>query len=178
MRNHVLNCIILFGILFLIAGCSSSASPIKDENIVHIEAVLEETFTGPHGELTTIYAELENDSMEIIKAASKDLRIYYEENLKSYFTGQYYTKFVNTNKASTFHRTAYRNGYQMEIKDINIEQGESTETAYDFTVNVGYKKEGEAIVVTGRVNVNDDGKVTRVIYHNGGALFEAMGKGR
>ncbi|UOQ92943.1 hypothetical protein MUO14_21490 [Halobacillus shinanisalinarum] len=173
MRNQVLTFIILSGILFLIAGCSSSAS--KDENIAHIEVVLEEVFTGPNGELAAIYKELESASMEIIKSASKDFRMYYEENLKSYFTEQYYTKFINTNKASTFHGTAYRNGYRMKVKDMNIEQNASSETAYDFSVNIGYKKEGNAgksAEITGRVNVNEDGKITRVLYHNGGELFE------
>ncbi|WP_079529660.1 hypothetical protein [Halobacillus hunanensis] len=174
MRGRVLTFIILAGAFCFMAGCSLSASPEKDENVVHIETVVKEIFTGPEDELAAIY---ERGG----KAAFEDYMAYYEEALNSYFTDDYYTIFFNKNLPTGFHMTAFRNGYQMEVKDVTVKQNETTETAYDFTVDVNYKKEGseeESMEMRGRVNVNEDDKITRVVYHNGGQLILAMDPAR
>ncbi len=183
---RLLKTFLLSGIFLLIVGCSSSdASKNKpqDENITTIETVLEHQFTGPDQELIKL---LENPNNQTIigkeggngasEAKQTELDLYLEETYKSYFTEDMYNEFIGT-YALGYHTAAYNNGYQLEVRNIDIKQNDTTENAYDFTVNVQYQKENNKKMsseVTGRAHIYEEGKISNIDFSDDDGLLEAL----
>ncbi|MBA2174233.1 DUF4367 domain-containing protein [Halobacillus locisalis] len=156
---------ILFIVLaFLVTvGCASNQSSgdqtteenTTDENTVKqdVTMVLEQMFSGPDEELTQYHEE---DNYEAISN-------YYTEKFEPYFTEDYMEAAINTNLLNSFHQKAYGNDVKMEISTMSVEQSEDTETAYDFESQIDVSN-GETAGVSGRVNTNEEGNITRIHY--------------
>jgi len=157
-----MNLFVLASVIVLAAGCSSPKE--SDENVKTIQTFLEKEFTEPNDELT--YA-LEQEG-----AFPPELEEYVEENYKPLVMN--WEDMINTNHILLFQRVAYENGYQ--LKPTNIEIQKDQDQAYDYEVEVEYRKDGQTdtAMITARMNLNDDGKIVTIRNMNDDGLLEKM----
>ncbi len=158
-------------VLMLMVGCSHSASSSKDsdENVKTIQIYLEKEFTGPKEELRKV---LEQDD-----PYPPELEAYLEENYKPLVSDL--EDIVNANYALAFLRFAYENGYQLQPTNIDIQKIKNTQNnAYNYEVKVEYSKDSETntATITGRVNLNDNGKISTIRNMDDDGLLEKMRK--
>ncbi|WP_163527285.1 DUF4367 domain-containing protein [Halobacillus ihumii] len=144
--------------IFITAGCTSTQSSGEDtkkENTTKddVTKVLEQMFSGPDEELTQLY---EKDNYE-------EIINYYMTQFEPYFTEEYMDHAVKTNLLNSFHQKAYGNDVNMDIGNMSIEQSEDTKNAYDFEIQVDVSN-GQSADVSGRVNTNEEGKITQIRY--------------
>ncbi|WP_182200842.1 hypothetical protein [Paraliobacillus salinarum] len=171
MKKHtlkILTVILLAGLMFF-TGCSAFEDSNQDNNIEIIKKVLTNTFTGPNEELIKSYKSAEDGNHELSTTESQS---YYQDHFQAYFTEEYYETVAKIGLVSEFHINAYRNDVQMKIKDIRVEQNEGADTSYKFVVRVqvGQKEKD----VTGRLGINEDGKIFNMMYLDGYELVRMM----
>ncbi|GEN54896.1 DUF4367 domain-containing protein [Halobacillus faecis] len=145
--------------LLITAGCASSPSSSEDsteENTTEddVTKVLEQIFSGPDEELEQLHEE-EN---------YQGISTYYMDQFEPYFTEKYMSQALDTNLLNSFHQKA-GNDVNMDIGKMSVEQSEDTETAYDFEMQINISN-GETADVSGRVNTNEEGKITRIHYND------------
>ncbi|PFG12341.1 DUF4367 domain-containing protein [Bacillus sp. es.036] len=145
-------------VLIITAGCASNqpaSENTEEENTTKddVTTVLEQIFSGPDEELTQIYEEEKYE----------EVSTYYMDKFNSYFTEDYMESAMNNDLLNSFHRKAYGNGVEMAIGTINVVQSEDTATAYDFDIQVNVSN-GQTADVSGRVNTNEEGKITQIRY--------------
>ena len=153
----------LVSIFILVAGCSKQ----NTEHAETVKAYLKQEFTGPSDELINA---LEQDG-----ANPPELKTYVEETYTPLVADL--EQFVNQNLTLIFLRTAYENGYHLEPTSIDIQKiDEIKEEAYNFEVEVEYKKDDTAstATVTGIINMNDNGKISIIRNMDDGKLLEKM----
>ncbi|UOR12815.1 hypothetical protein [Halobacillus amylolyticus] len=167
---------VLSGIILFTVGCTNSEetgnSAEKSEGEQNVRAVLEKIFTGPNEE-----------QEEILQGSIEDLDKYakrlseYQETFKPYTTEKFFEGFVNTNGALKFLQMAHPN-YELKVDEITLEERESNEGDYDFTVKVSYTNkesdESETMNVEGRAYTNEDGKLTSIRYMNFEEVRDAL----
>jgi len=157
----------LFALLLLmLAGCiEKKETQTQDENIKTIEAVLQNSLTGPSDELKQI---LDKESEEKFEALNQ-----YNENLfKDYFANETsYTEFVNS-YGSTLMIQAGVNGeqydyYNFKINNIEYEKVDAKDSVYNFSVELQFQKEGseksKVEIVNGQANLNDEHKIEEML---------------
>ncbi|WP_226658879.1 DUF4367 domain-containing protein [Guptibacillus hwajinpoensis] len=154
--------------LILTAGCASNQSAsenMKEENTTEddVTTVLKRIFSGPDEELAQLYKEEEYEKVSN----------YYMDHFKPYFTEKSMEHAVNTNLLNSFHLKAFGKGVEMTIGTINVQQSEDTTTAYDFEIQVNVSN-GQTADVSGRVNTNDEGKITQIRYMDSQSLPHAF----
>ncbi|MFC5602794.1 hypothetical protein [Sporosarcina koreensis] len=158
------SCISVFFILccVLMAGCSKP-EPV-DENIKVIKTVLELNLNAPDEEVIRLLEEPYGSEEE--EGFINKYNEYLEEKYGPYFTERGYEEFIMTAQASLFHITADRHGYQLTVKNIEVEQNEVTPTNYNFTVTLDYEKdkEMEEIELSG-IAIVHEGKIAKITYH-------------
>ncbi|MEC1520723.1 hypothetical protein P9D43_01590 [Neobacillus niacini] len=144
-------------LLLMLVGCTESKeTQTQDENIKTIEAVLQNSLTGPSDEMKRI---LEKESEEKFEALNQ-----YEENLfKDYFANEMsYTDFVN-NYGSRLMIQPNNEDYQFKIKKIDYEKVDVKDRVYNFSVELQFQREGseksEVGIVTGQVNLTEEHKI-------------------
>ncbi|MYL33883.1 hypothetical protein GLW05_09755 [Pontibacillus yanchengensis] len=152
-------------------GCSMEVtSSTEEKHIETIKHVLEKLFTGPDQELVELFEEPENVSVIGREGESSstesptELDRYLEDQYKPYFTTNMYERFIGI-YAMNYPLKSYASDYQLRVGSIEVDQIESTEGVYDFTVHVMYGKDGmeeKEKEVEGRVNVNDEGKISNI----------------
>ncbi|WP_273853526.1 DUF4367 domain-containing protein [Guptibacillus spartinae] len=161
--------ILLIAIMLIVtAGCASNQSAsenTKEENTPKddVTTVLNQIFSGPDEELAQLYKEEEYE----------EVSNYYINNFKPYFTEDYMEHAMNTNLLNSFHLKAFGKGVEMSIGKINVEQSEDTATAYDFDIQVNVSN-GQTADVSGRVNTNEEGKITQIRYMDPQSLSYAF----
>jgi hypothetical protein len=157
-----MNLFVLASVLVLAVGCSSPKE--RDENVKTIQTFLEKEFTGPNDELT--YA-LEQDG-----AFPPELEEYVVENYKPLVMN--WEDMINTNHILLFQRFAHENGYQLKPTNIDIQKDQ--DHAYDYEVEVEYRKDGQTdtAAITARINLDDDGKIVTIRNMNDDGLVEIM----
>ncbi|RDW18730.1 hypothetical protein CWR48_10435 [Oceanobacillus arenosus] len=150
--------------LILIVGCSDNPEiKSQDENIQTIEAVLQNTLTGPDDELKHI---LEEDF---------DALGPYEEKLyKDYFADEAsYIGFISIYGSTTL-LTSETKDYEFEVTKIEYEKTDSKEIIYNFSVELQYQKEGSELsevgIVDGQANLNEAHKIERILIRAGDFL--------
>jgi hypothetical protein len=180
--NHFLSA--AFIAFFLIGGgyfiaekiMVEQAAPLED-NIDTIEKVLKHSFSGPDKELKQILDEKESYIDEDkVQEYQNELFSYYEKVYQPYFEENRFQDHVMNNKL-TFNEWAYSNGYQLEVAKIDVKEDEKNEGAYEFTVNVQYKKDDNDVgetMVSGRVNIYESGKINTLRYYDDGGLEELI----
>ncbi|PEL05854.1 hypothetical protein [Bacillus sp. AFS017336] len=157
-KTSVFLSLLLVGLLAL-AGCTSNDTTKKktvDPNIAMIKTVLKKQTTGPDAELKKA---LESPN------PPAGIEAYTNKEYKAYFTESSFESFVAAD-ALRFTFDAHKNGYTLAYKDAKV-NAVKEKGAYDFTVSFVAKKSGkddQTIEVTGRFNVNEDGKITHVRY--------------
>ncbi|WP_406944095.1 DUF4367 domain-containing protein [Halobacillus sp. SY10] len=156
--------------LFITAGCASTQSSgenTEQENTTEddVTKVLEQIFSGPEKELAQLYEEENHEGISN----------YYMDQFEPYFTEEFMTQAVDTNLLSSFHQKAYGNDAHMEIGNMSVEQSEETDTAYNFEMQILISN-GETADVSGRVNTNEEGEVTRIHYNDIQTLLHAFDK--
>jgi hypothetical protein len=185
--SRVTKFFLLFGILFIVVGCSlsdtSESAPQDNNNITTIETVIEHLFTGPDQELIDLLYSPENitiigSNTEVEEVENPtELDLYLEEKYKkSHFTEDMYSQYI-VMYVLAYHGTADFNDYHMEVDSIDIEQNATTEGAYDFTVNVLYNKAGNEQMnaeVTGRAHIYEEGKIASFKLFDHKELYEAL----
>ncbi|SFG62226.1 protein of unknown function [Halobacillus alkaliphilus] len=154
--------------LFIAAGCSSTQSSGEDtkgESTAKddVKKVLEQIFSGPDKEVTQFYED--NNHEEISN--------YYKKQFEPYFTEKYMDQAMKTNLVSSFHQKAYGNEVKMDIVSMSIEQSEDKATAYDFNTQIDVSN-GQSANISGRVNTNEEGKITRIHYMDPQPLLHAF----
>ncbi|KAA0548755.1 hypothetical protein FZW96_06745 [Bacillus sp. BGMRC 2118] len=152
--------VLLFSSIFL-AGCS-----LKDENKVTIQTYLENEFTGPTEELRTILDQ---------GLYSPELDVYLEDKYGDILADL--DSMVRRNFVLVFLRDAHVNGYQLQPQSINIKKIEGTDNnVYDYEVLVVYNKgeETKTAIVSGKINLDDKGKITMIRKMDGLELFEEL----
>ncbi|QAS51289.1 DUF4367 domain-containing protein [Halobacillus litoralis] len=149
--------------LLIAAGCASNQSTGENTTEDDVTKVLEQIFSGPDEKLTRFYEE---DDYEGVFD-------YYTDHFESFFTEEYMNQAVNTNLLGGFHQKAYGNEVNMEIGNRSIEQSEDTENAYDFEMQIDVSN-GQSAEISGRVNTNEEGKITRIHYIDTQSLMNAF----
>jgi hypothetical protein len=148
----------------LVAGCSNLES---DENIDTIRTFLENEFTGPNDELINAFGQEDPYPPE--------LQGYLEENYKPHVADP--EQFLSKNHVLLYLRFAYENGYQLNPENIEIQKVTDSQTdAYNFEVKVKYSKDSQTntATITGRINMNNDGKISIIRNVNGEELLENL----
>lgn len=162
--------IIVFGVW---TSQVTSNSP-QDENIQTIKTVLEQSFDEPDQELKILIdASKSYDSAEKFAEYQQEIYSYYEKNYKPYFTEDMFEAHMMNNKL-TLNIQAYIQGYQLEVTDIGVKEDQNTEGAYDFILNVHYKKgtnEGYAVKISGIASIYEQGKISMIRFTSGIAEF-------
>jgi hypothetical protein len=149
-------------IVFILAvGCSQES----DENVKTIQTYLENEFTGPNEELSSI---LDQD------LHPPELDVYLEENYGDIIADL--EKMTKEIYVLGFLRDAHFYGYQLQPKNINIQKIKNTQNLYDFEVKVEYSKDGQTktATVTGKINLNEKGKISMIRKVDGFELLEKM----
>lgn len=174
----------LLGMGLVVAGCSSAGSSndvSTDEQM--IKGLLEQQFTGPDQKLMDLLDDPENGTVigkeESTPEEPTELDLYLEDNYKSYFTESMYETFIGS-YAMDYHNAASTTGYQFKPENIEIEANDTTEGVYDFSVDVWYQKKGseeKKATVTGRVNVSDEGTITRYLLKDDEGLSMSLRSG-
>ncbi|MCT2534903.1 hypothetical protein NC661_17785 [Aquibacillus koreensis] len=139
---------------------------INDNNVRTIHTYLEKEFTGPGQELSDILDQ---------GLYSVELERYLEENYDDLVADL--EQMINRNYVLSFLRAAHTEGYQLQPKDINIQQIEDTKNdVYNYEVEVEYSKNNEAntATVTGVINLNENGKISLIRRMDGLELFEGL----
>jgi PBP1b-binding outer membrane lipoprotein LpoB len=146
----------LFTLLLLIlVGCTEKKET-QDENRKTIEAVLQNSLTGPSDELQQI---LDKESEEKFEALNQ----YEEKIFKDYFANETsYRDFVN-NYGSLVMIQPNSDYYNFKIKNIEYEKVDANDSVYNFSVELQFQKEGseksETGIVTGQANLTDEHKI-------------------
>jgi|GEM_PF-6442550 len=156
--------------LLIAAGCTSTQSSsenTKEESTAKddVKIVLEQIFSGPDKELTQFYEEHNQE----------EISNYYKDQFEPYFTEKYMDQAMKTNLVSSFHQKAYGNEVKMDIGSMSVEQSEEKDTAYDFNTQIDVSN-GQSAKVSGRVNTNEQGKITRIHYMDPQPLLHAFDK--
>ncbi|MGP4074788.1 hypothetical protein [Halobacillus sp. K22] len=139
---------------------NSESSDDSREGEETVRTYLEYEFTGPGDEL--------KQAMDESQAA---FLAYVEEQYRPLFPEDDYETFVNKNYVMIWLPWAYDKGYALEPVDIQIAKVEDIENdAYRFDVKVEYSKDGEAGTanVTGRINTNNQGKISVIRFQDDG----------
>lgn len=144
-------------LLLIIAGCTEKKeTKTQNENIKTIEAVLQNSLTGPSDELKQI---LDKESEEKFESLNQ----YEEKIFKDYFANETsYRDFVNNYGSFVMIRPS--NDYDnFIIKNIEYEEVDPKDSVYNFTVELQFQKEGseepETGIVTGQANLTEDHKI-------------------
>ncbi|MFS1514406.1 hypothetical protein VQL36_18550 [Chengkuizengella sp. SCS-71B] len=171
--------ITLLTLVILTVGCSSETeSAIENENIIVIKSVLQQQFTTDqewvelYEKVSTLVEQIPPD-LELIEKIITEGDSYIETKYKSYFTENMYEKFIIL-YATQFQ--IYTN-FIFNVESVDVIQNEFTKGAYDFTVNVIYKKgneEEKKAKVIGRAHIYEQGKISNIDYRDYGGLYEAL----
>jgi hypothetical protein len=161
-------CVLAFSWFFFFSGkdivldtltsLGENETKTQDENILTIEAVLQNALTGPSEELNQIL-----DQTEWIEP----LRQYEEGLYKEYFADfTSYLDFVNS-YGSTLMIEPRRNSYQLKVKNIEYEKIDAKDMVYNFTVELQYQKEGseesKVAQVKGQANLTEEHKLEGMV---------------
>ncbi|MGP4074714.1 hypothetical protein [Halobacillus sp. K22] len=170
--------------LFLVAGCSNSESSDEKQTTVSSQESVDSSNTD--GEQTRenspsegdkkgaetvrifLEKELSGPSDELKRSLDgngKSLTTYVDENYKSLFQEDNFETFITQNYVLMWLPSAHGNDYQIEAKEVQIEKVDDLEKdVYRFEVEVEWRKGGESGTgnVTGRVNTNDQGKISAI----------------
>jgi len=180
--------IALSGMLLLSVGCTEDSSEettktTESESVQNIQAVLNEEFNGPDEELEEIWDGLYSDGVdkEKFKKYAKKYSDYIEENIQPHYN---VTNEEDDNpligQAYNYLRHADAFNYELRVEGTTIEKSERNKNSYNFTVNVSYSKnetdDSKTVHIRGLMNTNEEGKITRDIYHNDRELKDALGK--
>jgi hypothetical protein len=158
----ILSIAVLVSVFIFIAGCSEKS----DENVKTIQTYLENELTGPSDELI--------NALEQEGAYPPELQSYLEENYKPLVTDL--NRLVKSNLVLIWLREAAANRYQLKPVQIEIQKADSQNKAYDFEVKVEYSKDDQTNTdtITGRINIDDKGKIVSIRNINGFELIEKM----
>lgn len=171
----VLICSMIICIAF--TGCSNSNNNTAKENI---ENVLTNRFTSNdefieqwEESLNVIGEDIENVSSE--NNNENEVDSYLEDMYKKYFIESAYDKFISTD-ALMYQVAAKGAGYTMSVDKIMLSDIEGENASYSFSVDVLCTKEQEEFnsTVIGTVNVDEDGKITRIVYSDDGGLYNSL----
>ena len=162
MKKLAMYVLLLALIIVLAAGCSPPKE--NDKNIETIQAFLENEFTGPDDELTSAFKQ---DG-----AFPPELEEYVAENYKPLVKN--WEDMVNGNHILLYQRMAYENGYLLKPTNIDIKKDQ--DFAYEYDVKVEYSQDGETntATVSGRMNLNDDGKIVSIRNVEDGGLLKKL----
>jgi len=180
-----LKLVVLSGILLLSVGCTDSGeegvNASESESVQNIRAVLQEKFDGPNEELGKIWDGISPEPFdkEQFKKYAKKLDEYYDENVIPLYFERADEGAIKGAALSHLNR-AHSNGYELEVKDITIEESETTENSFNYTVEIAYTKDksndSKTINLRGLINTNEEGKIVKIRYHNQGELLDALRK--
>ncbi|PEC49810.1 hypothetical protein [Bacillus sp. AFS096315] len=168
------NLVILFLLVcsLLIAGCTSAKPSGKPEdvNVDAIEQVLIHQFSDDKvlvklvesGESATVIG---SDGKVTQPKNPTKLETYYKKLYGAYFTKNAFNAFVSVH-AFRYVMLAHDYNYIMSVHTMDISEDNSTKGAYDFLVHIELEKDGKNknADVTGRVNFNNEGKITYIRY--------------
>lgn len=151
----------------LIMGCAKPEP--QDKNIEVIKTVLELDLNAPDEEAIRLLHEpySSKEAEQANEGFLEEYQRYTKETYGPYFTESGFEQFIMTNQAFMFHMRAERHGYQLKVKNIEVEQNEVTPTNYNFTVTLDYKKNDEdkkEIEMTG-IAIVREGEIAKITYH-------------
>ncbi|RWZ60661.1 hypothetical protein EQV77_05040 [Halobacillus fulvus] len=170
--------IALIGLLLLSVGCTENnkASELGSED--HIRAVVNEEFNGPNEQLNEIFTNLDPNQWEQCEKSMQKLEEYIQKNLKPHYSEQEYDAEEALNSSYHFVHTAHHHGYEIEVKDLNVEESRTTPDTYDFTATVAYtytaSNQTKTMDVMGTADTSEDGKITGLDYWNDQELMNAL----
>lgn len=159
--NMLWKLIAICGALFLAVGCSSVNSEEKEGDRETAEIVVKKMFSGPSEELAENY--------ENIQQSPNDIETYYDEEFKSYFSESYYDDAIANRAITLFHSKVQGIDGKMNVEDLTIEPVESVDDAYTYTASVQIttaEAEDETVELSGRINFNEDGAITRITHND------------
>lgn len=188
MKDILLKCIVLASVLILVVSCANSNTITSKDNKKNktsvstdknpntgsqdneksektIQTYLKSELTGPNEELKKI---IDQDQVKV--------NTYIKKHYKTLFIENNFESFVNTNLVFYWLIDAYRYGYQLKPKNIEIQKIDSINNAYDCKVIVEYSKGGETktATVTEIINTNEEGKISAIRDINDGGLRQKM----
>ncbi|MBE4909133.1 hypothetical protein IMZ08_13780 [Bacillus luteolus] len=160
---------VLAFVLMFVTGCSDKDyEPYEtDANMTTIQTYLEKEFKGPGSELIGAFEKEDPYPPE--------LQAYVEKNYTPLVANT--EQFLNKNHILLYLRFAHENGYKLNTKSIHIERIDDNQVnAFNYEAEVNYSKNGKTntATVTGRMNINDNGKISIIRNIDDGGLLEKL----
>lgn len=158
MKKQTLVIALLVSIQLLMAGFTEKTETKRqDENIVTIEAVLQNALTGPNEELKKVF-----------NSGSIEDTVQYDKNhFEEYFANETaYMEFVNSYGAVLMIEPI-RSDYKLKVRSIEYEKTDSKEIIYNFSVDLQYQNEdsekSKVEVIIGQANLNEEHKIEDIL---------------
>ncbi|MCA0970853.1 hypothetical protein LCM20_09645 [Halobacillus litoralis] len=158
--------LLLLGLSAILVGCTA-ANSAQEKDVETIEAMLTQQFTGPDQKMMELLNDPDHVTVIGLGETKRpeepnELEQYLEATYHPYFTDQEYEDFIGA-FAMAPHVFGEADAYQFEVEQVIVKDVEATDGAYDFTVEIRYEKDGteENTQVSGRINVNEEGKISR-----------------
>lgn len=160
---------VLAVVLMVVTGCSDkdNESYETDPNMNTIQTYLENEFSGPGSELIRAFEKEDPYPPE--------LQAYVEKNYTTLVANP--EQFLNKNHILLYLRFAYENGYKLNMKSLHIKRIDDNQVdAFNYEVEVNYSKNGKTntATVTGRINVNDNGRISIIRNIDDSGLLEKL----
>ncbi|WP_252504344.1 hypothetical protein [Sporosarcina sp. Marseille-Q4943] len=161
-------------IILAVTGCSQpddDQDPIKEA----IKTVVELQMNAPDEKaLLKNYLPDTLDEQEVNEGFDAYMK-YLEETYKPYFTESTFERYIMTNELVTFHHSADRFDYQLNVNHVDVEQNEVTPTNYNFTVDLDYvNKDGETPIKLTGVAIMRDDKIAKISYLGDKKLIRSL----
>ena len=165
-KSRILGVLGLLFVSFFVVSCSQENESENNKNA--IQTYLEKEFNGPNGELSNTLDKGPH---------SAELDEYLDENYGDIIVDL--EEFINRNYVLVFLRDAHFNGYQLNLKNIDIQKIDKTENNfYDYEVEVEYSKDDQSgtTTVSGKINLNENGDISIIRKMDGQRLSEELRK--
>jgi hypothetical protein len=182
LKKILFKCVILAAIFLIVVGCSNSgASTVKGNAKSKTTGTSKENGKGSNTEKdyektiqTFLKLELTGPNKEFKKALvqvdttgnSTLLDAYNKKYYQPLLAKDYYQDFVNAKYEIFWLMPAYKEGYQLKAKNIEIKKGDGS---YDWKAKVEYTKDGkiQTSTINGLINLNDNGRIIYVRFIEG-----------
>lgn len=179
-KNLFICCVLI--ILTTVGACSTKSE--NDPNVQSIKTVLNEALTVPNEQLVNaiLYPIEKLQSGEevtesTILKSKNELDTLLKDTYQDYFTEYGYEKFtIQTSIPSHYSLYADGAGYQIIVKNIEVNEDKKNPDRYSFEATLEYttdEDETKTVVANGRVEFEDD-KIASLDINDDGDLLEKM----
>jgi hypothetical protein len=177
LKKILFKCVILASVFMMVIGCSNSGVPSVKGNAKSkttstskengkvsttekdyektIQTFLKLELTGPNKEFKKALEQVDTTGNPTL------LNAYNKKYYQPLLAKDYYQDFINAKYEIFWLMAAYKEGYQLKAKNIEIKKGDGS---YDWKAKVEYTKDGktQTSTINGLINLNENGRIIYV----------------